>query len=534
MKLRRTLIVSIVNIVFALVIIYFFTPVLNFRFYGFPFLVLLISGINTLLILYLDNRVSIIAAPLLALSLLFFLILPFFSTASIFRSSRYHSQIGTVNSARFADVIEPIDISKIRLVDQNMAEKLGDKKIGEDPALGSVAKPGTFSIQKFNGELYWVAPLVHSSFFKWLNNREGSDGYLMVSATNPQDVRLVQNIDTPIKIKYQPDAFFGDKLSRHIYLNGYLSAGFTDFTFEINEEGRPFWVVSKYEKTIGYSGKEVTGTIIVNAQTGEISEYSIDDTPKWIDRIQPESFVKEQVNNWGKFERGWMNSVFSQEGVLQLTAGISLVYGKDGESYWYSGLTSAGADESTVGFILVNTRNKQINFYKQPGATEVSAMSSAEGKVQEKGYNSTFPIMYNVYGIPTYISSLKDKAGLIKLIAMISVEDYSIIGIGETTAEALRSYKNSLSKSLKSDDLESNLVTKKTEGYIERIRTDIQSGNSYYYIKLYDDDNLYVGNSNISQYLVISEENDYIQIEYDDAESNIIDISSFKNLNLND
>ena len=384
MSIRSKIIISILNVLLTIFIIYIFTPVINFRFYGFPFLLFLISGINTLLILYLDNRLSFISAPIFIISLILFIIIPFFSTAPIFRSTRYYTQIGKVKSANFEDVIDPIDITKIRLVDQAMAEKLGDKKIGEDPALGSIAKLGKFNIQKFNEELYWVAPLVHSSFFKWLNNKQGSYGYIMVSATNPQDVRLVQNTDREIKIKYQPNAFFGDKLSRHIYLNGYLSTGFTDYTFEINEEGQPHWVVSKFKKTIGYGGKEVTGTIIVNAQTGEINEYDIDNTPLWVDRIQPESFIKAQVNNWGKFERGWLNSVFSQEGVLQLTSGISLVYGNDGKSYWYSGLTSAGADESTVGFVLINTRNKQINFYKQPGATEISAMSSAEGKVQEK------------------------------------------------------------------------------------------------------------------------------------------------------
>jgi len=512
---------------------YFFQPVLNFNYYGLPFLFLFLSGISTFVIFALDNRISIVTGAILLFSILFFLIIPFFSTAKMFRSARYYQQVGNVQVVDFEDVIDPIDILKIRLVDQNMAERLGDKKIGEDPALGSITKIGNYNIQMYDSNLYWVAPLLHSSFFKWIKHREGTNGYILVSATNPQDVRLVQSSDgKDVRIKYAPNAFFGDKLSRHIYFNGFLTSGFTDYTFEIDEKGSSYWVVSRFKKTIGYSGKEVISTILVNAITGDIQEYNIEETPSWVDRIQPESFIKEQVNNWGKYAMGWANSIFTQEGVLQLTPGISLVYGNNGKSYWYSGLTSAGSDESTVGFILVDTRDKSISFYKQPGATERSAMSSAEGKVQEKRYNSTFPIMYNIMGIPTYISSLKDKGGLIKLVAMVSVEDYTIIGVGDSTETALRSYRSALSKSLIASDLEQNLTIKKVEGYVERIHQDIQSGISYYYIKLSEGEDIYLGDSAISPYLVVTEENDYVQIECEDSSTQFFNISTFTNRTL--
>ena len=32
-------------------------------------------------------------------------------------------------------------------------------------------------------------------FFKWLNNKEGTTGYVMVSATNERDVKLIQNVE---------------------------------------------------------------------------------------------------------------------------------------------------------------------------------------------------------------------------------------------------------------------------------------------------------------------------------------------------
>ena len=60
------------------------------------------------------------------------------------------------------------------------------------------------------------------------------------------------------------------------------------------------------------------------------------------------------------------------------------MYGDDGKSYWYTGITSAGADDSTIGFMLVDTRTKEAKLYRQLGATETAAMVSATGKVQEK------------------------------------------------------------------------------------------------------------------------------------------------------
>mgnify|MGYP000473348581 FL=1 len=190
--------------------------------------------------------------------------------------------------------------------------------------MGSQVELGHFCIQKIQNELYWVAPLLHSGFFKWINNSEGTAGYVMVSATNERDVKLVQQIDgKPLKIKYQPSAYFQSEIHRHAYLNGYSTIGLTDFTFEINDEGKPFWVITTYDKTIGFSGNNATGVLVVDAQNGAIQEYSIANTPKWVDRIQPLDFIEDQLNDWGTLIHGYFN--FSNEDKLQITEGMTLV-----------------------------------------------------------------------------------------------------------------------------------------------------------------------------------------------------------------
>ena len=296
-----------------------------------------------------------------ALLLIIVIVIPFFVTSPIFRASSYRNLLGKVEESVFTEDVSPVSSSEIRIVDKDMAMKLGDKKLGEIPAIGSISKVGEYSIQSVKGELYWVAPLVHRDMIKWITNLGGTNGYIMVSATNPQDVRLVQSLNgKQIKIVYQEEAYFLQDLHRHIYLNGGMRYGMTEYNFEIDDDGKPYWVVTLYDHAIGYAGANAIGTAVVDAQSGEVNIYSIEDTPSWVDRIQPEDFVTNQIKDWGLYVNGFLNSVISEEGVLLPSEGTSLVYGKDGKSYWYTGITSSGGDESTVGFMLVDSRTKDI------------------------------------------------------------------------------------------------------------------------------------------------------------------------------
>ena len=459
---------------------------------------------------------------------------PFVTSSPILHAKAYRNLIGDVRTSKFEKDVSPVSLSEIRLVDEDMAMKLGDKKLGEDPALGSVARLGTFNIQSVKGKLYWVAPLVHRDIIKWITSLDGTSGYVMVSASNPQDVRLVQNIDNnPIKIVYQPEAYFLQDLHRHMYLKGIVNVGMTDFSFEIDDEGHPYWVTTLYEHKIGYSGADAIGVATVNASTGETKRYHIKDAPKWIDRIQPENFVVDQINDWGLYVKVLLNSLISEEGVLVPTQGTSLVYGNDGKAYWYTGITSAGGDESTIGFMLVDTRTKQAKLYKQPGATETAAMTSAEGKVQEKNYQATFPVMYNILGKPTYVMSLKDKAGLVKMVAFVSVEDYSVLGLGETKEDALRNYREALSSKGNSIKIENDETQQTTEGAVTRINQEVENGNTFYYLTI-DSDNskIFRATSKVSSKLPLTQIGDKVKLSYQKGEKGLVDITEFDNLNI--
>jgi hypothetical protein len=463
---------------------------------------------------------------------LYMTVLPMLTSLAVFRSDAYRDLIGKVEIGETLSThMAPISIEKIRVVDQSLANLLGDKVLGAQAALGSQVRLGTFNIQKVGAELYWVAPLLHSGFFMWQKNSQGTPGYVMVNATNERDVKLVQEINgKKVLIKYQPEAFFFSNLERHIYFEGFFYCGLTDYTFEIDDEGNPFWVVTKFKKKIGFNGSDAVGVVIVDPQTGVTKEYSIENTPSWVDRIQPDRFIETQLNDWGQYVKGYWN--FSNEDKLQITERVSLVYGEDNKVYWYTGLTSVGADEATVGFVLVDTRTKKAVWYRQSGATEFAAKNSAIGKIQEKRYSASSPIPYNINGIPTYVMTLKDDGGLVKMFAMVAIEDYTIVGVGNTLRETLMAYKNAFNMTGNKLNAKNSAQKTTLQSVVTRINNDVKNGNSFYYFTVKDYNNIFIGSSQISNALPVSSVGDSIEISFDSDTQGIIDISSFKNITI--
>ena len=530
----------------AVLFIYFYMPVFNFGFMGFSVLLIILLG----LWVFLNKQISIVSNNqklefktlknpgkvtfiIIGILIVYMTVVPALTSWAVFRTSEYRNLIGKVEvSENIADHMLPISLDKIRVVDQSLAELLGDKVLGSQSALGSQVYLGTFNIQKVNNGLYWVAPLMHSGFFKWQKNMQGTNGYVMVNACNERDVKLVQEINgKKIYIKYQSEAYFFNNLERYLYFNGYYNVGLTDYSFEIDDVGTPYWVVTRFKKTIGFAGENTTGVVVLNAQTGEIKEYNIKNTPAWVDRIQPAEFIEKQINDWGEYVKGFWN--FSNENKLKITEPVSLVYGDDNNAYWYTGLTSVGADESTVGFMLVNSRTKKAVWYKQSGATEFAAQNSAKGKVQEKGFSSSSPIPYNINNIPTYVLTLKDNGGLVKMYAMVAIEDYTIVGVGNTLRETLMAYKNAFNMSGNKISTQSKTVKNLINSIITRINGDIKNGNTYYYFTLRNTKKIFIGSSQISNELPITSVGDSVTISYDNDNQEVIDIASFKNKNLN-
>ena len=461
---------------------------------------------------------TVIAVPWVLLILVSLLSSP------IFGSKAYRDQLGDPEVRTFSSDIQVMDQNQLPIVDKALAANLADKKLGERPSLGSQVYLGEPTKQLVNGKLVWVVPLHHSGLFKWFTNMSGTPGYVVVSATNINDVEYVEDY----KIKYQPNSYLLDDLQRHLRLNGALFDGIIDYSFELDESGQPYWIVTSYKNTRGFALPEAKGIYAVNASTGDVQYYSIDEVPDWVDRVQPEDFIVNQINNKGEYVHGIFN--FSDKDKYRTSEGEAIIY-NNGDCYLFTGLTSIGQDESAIGFMMVDMVTKEPILYQMNGATEKSAQQSAQGKVQYQGYKADFPIILNVDGIPTYFMPLKDSAGLIKQYAFVSVPNYSSVGVGETVQDALRDYSNVLSQSGSSSIGSATGELVSAEGNVLRISSHVEEGITVYSILLDSDQNrIFTASASLSAELPITAAGDRVRVEYRENGSYVNGLESFDNL----
>ena len=441
-----------------------------------------------------------------------------------FQWKAYRDQLGEPEIKKFDNEVQAIDVAQIPIVDENLALQLAQKKLGERPALGSQVALYSATIQMVDGELVWVVPLYHSGFFKWLTNLSGTPGYIVVSATNTNDVRYVEGY----KIKYHPGSYLLFDITRKVRFGPGLMTGITDYSFELDDEGQPYWAISTYKNSRGFSLPEADGIILLNATTGQMDRYGMDEVPEWVDRVQPEDFVLTQIANRGNYVHGIFN--FANKDKYRPSEGHNIVY-NNGRCYLFTGLTSVGSDDSAIGFIMVDMVTKEPIMYEMSGATEEAAQRSAEGRVQDLKYRATFPIILNIDSQPTYFMTLKDNIGLIKQYACVSVTNYSTVGTGESVSAAMRDYENKLRSDGVTTIGKLGGVVEQLEGTILRISGEYSGGNTVYKFLLSEKPNiLFIAESTAGAELALTQPNDKIQVEYSLSSDGTAEVTSFDNL----
>ncbi len=431
--------------------------------------------------------------------------------AKIFNASRYNKLI-SVSDGDFSKDVEEISMSQIPIVDKDTASRLGKRKLGEMSDLVSQFEiVEQYTQINYHGSPYRVTPLTYGDPIKWFYNQsEGIPAYITVNMVT-QETSLVRLENG---IKYSPNEYFLRNLNRHLRFL-YPTKIFDDISFEIDESGTPYWVAPTISYKVGiWDGRDISGAVLLNAQTGEAQYYDLEDIPSWVDQVFVSDLVVEQLGYYGKYQSGFFNSIFGQKGVLSPTDGYNyLTIGDD--VYLYTGMTSVLSDESNVGFVLINLRTKETKFYSVPGAEEYSAMSSAEGQVQNLKYTSTFPLLLNVSDRPTYFMSLKDDAGLVKMYAFVDVEQYQVVGTGNTVNDARANY---IAK-LKQEDVEIKDNSSGTDsgagtvtGKIESISSAVVDGNTCYYIMLKGSDTVYTASITVSNTLPFLKTGDQVTV----------------------
>ncbi|QMS85776.1 hypothetical protein [Candidatus Xianfuyuplasma coldseepsis] len=418
---------------------------------------------------------------LVMLTVIFYII---FGGRTYFHAQAY-SELITVSSETFSSDVKTVNVNTLPIVDKAYGEKLGSLKLGEYPGIGSEFEAGEYSDIIYNGEQYLVAPLEYRGIFKWFNNNDiGTPGYIMINKVTA-DTTLVNLRETDGQgMIYTPSAFFGQDLVRYAYFNGMYQYRLEQQFFEIDDDGNPYYVLQYSVPTIFINGgRDIVKVAVVNAITGEIGIYDPDDVPSWVESVYAPDLLLTQLNYWGSLQDGWINSIFTQRGVLQPSNGKRTIM-NDGELYYFTGLTSAGSDESTIGFVYMNTRTKETKLYEFPGATEQAAMNKALTLLPQNNISTSFPIPINVNDTPTYFIAIKGEDGRILRHVFMSVQELEVNGMGETKAKAYTAYLQRLGSTSTSDLVEiSGPLTDRTSYVLE--------GNTIYWIEI-DDDEWYI------------------------------------------
>ena len=429
----------------------------------------------------------------------------------VIRSGAYAKLI-TVETGDVTQDIEEISFDQIPMLDRDSAEKLGDRKLGELADMVSQFEVADNYTQiNYKGRPVRVTPLRYGDIFKWLNNRSaGLPAYLIIDMVT-QEVDVVR---LPEGMHYTTAEHFSRNLYRHLRFQ-YPTYIFNEPTFEIDEEGTPYWVCPRIVKRIGlFGGTDIQGAVLVNAITGESQYYT--DIPTWVDGVYSAEIIMDQYDYYGTYQGGFINSLFGQKNVTVTTEGYNYIAAND-DVYVYTGVTSAGSDESNIGFILTNQRTKQTTFYSIAGAEEFSAMNSAEGVVQHLNYSATFPLLLNISNQPTYFMALKDYAGLVKMYAMVNVQQYQIVATGASVEECQSNYYKLLRQN-KLDTGEAPILPADEDtvtGIVTALRSAVIDGTTMYYVTLDAGNTVYCISAGEVEKVILLNVGDRITITYE-------------------
>ena len=438
----------------------------------------------------------------------------FFLSSPVINAGKY-KELVNISNGNFEKDIQQISYDEIPLLDKASAEIVGGRKMGTMVDYVSQFEGGSDYTQiNYKGKPVRITPLVYGNLLKWFTNRsDGIPAYISIdmATQNADCIKLDDGI------KYSKSEHFGRLIYRYIRFN-YPTYIFDNINLEIDENGTPYWICPVKDYTIGlFGGVTISNVVIVNAVTGEHTDYKVDEVPQWVDHVYSADLLISYYDYYGTLQHGYLNSILSQKGCLKTTEGYNYIALND-DVWVYTGITSVGGDESNVGFVLMNQRTAETKYYQIAGAEEFSAMSSAEGKVQNLGYTATFPLLLNISGEPTYFISLKDSAGLVKMYAMVNIQKYTVVATATTTNECERQYKDMLiSNNIQVDDNNAEPVkTTKITGTITKLASAVVEGNTHYYIALNDGKNIYDIDVSKNLGIVLKNVGDTVSIEYND------------------
>ncbi len=455
-------------------------------------------------------------------------IIPLIMGSGLLRNEAYRAMIPNYEVKEWKADMAPVDAAHIRLMTQQQAVWSANIQLGQNgTSLGSNYEVGTLSIQKVGNRMMWVGPLEFHGFSSW-SSYDTTPGFVMVDAEDPS---FVPTVVTNHKFRYMPSAYFGDELQRYVYEHGYQFKGITDFTFEVDDQLKPYWVVTVYKPTIGFYGEQVTEVLLVNPTDGYIQHYIPDEVPEWVDRILPEDFAHDRLVNHGKYIHGWLASWWGEKDVVVPTqSDLKLVWTDNGRAQWFTGITSPSKkDNALIGFVLMDSRTGNVRKYNLSGANEAGVdaiVSRAEGVANYPSYEAAQPILYNIYGELTWVVPVI-SGSLFKLVALVHATNGTVV-VAADKHEALAAYQKMLLHSGNGDVPSKYAKLTVLNGAIKRIGSEVTKGNTTFHVILEGSSHVFTGSVQKMKWLPVAREGDLVAIEYVETKETVVPMNSFE------
>lgn len=546
-KITRNVMIFVIMLLATGIYYYVALPAINIHSAGFWMALMLLVAFATVIYAitqirkrYKENIVPIKPAEKMLKDLkgvkigaaLCLLILLVYSAGSLLSSpiinADKYQKLMNVKESDFTKDIQQTNYNTIPLLDKDSAELLGNRKMGSMVDMVSQFEVSSDYTQiNYKDTPVRVTPLVYASEIKWLTNQKaGIPAYIRIdmATQNTECVKLEKTI------KYSKAEYFNRNIYRHLRFH-YPTYIFDDqIFFEIDDEGTPYWVCPVKKFNIGLFGGQTVGNVVLcNAVTGECTDYPVDEVPNWIDKVYSAELLTRLYNYYGIYQHGFFNSILGQKDCLKATNGYNYI-ALDDDVWVYTGVTSVSGDQSNVGFVLMNQRTMETKYYKIEGAIEDSAMSSAEGQVQNLGYRATFPLLLNISDQPTYFMALKDGAGLVKKYAMVNVQKYQWVAIGDTVKECEKAYVTLLATNGISEVKENSNIYEEITGKISAIASVVIDGNTHYYVALENSDKMFdVAVTDVNLIDIIRyETGDMIRLTYSPEENGLQTVTEIK------
>lgn len=516
---------TLIGILILAVAFYMILPVISFNFLYLPIFIFLVTLIILIVsVQHVKNKEDFKLPQQLSAALFLittgYIVISLIASSSLFTWQTKYKQLKVTEVVSFDESVPNVDMENLIILDEDDARKTSEKLITEkNPSMGSQFQIGEGTLSIVQDKPYWIFPLEYRGFFKWMKNSGEIPGYIKVSATDFNDSEFVD-----YTFGVSPTGFLSDDLKRSIYMK-HPNVGLTDFSFEVDDAGKGYWVVTAYTHETWVSTLKVLGTIIVDPVSKDMTFYDVNQQPEWVDRVFSMETFDKQLNWYGKYVNGWWNP--SDEGKLQDTEGMGYVF-KNKTLYFYTGMTSVGKDSATTGFVIYNPKNGEAEYNRISGSIEKKAVGLMEELVQNAGYKANFPYLINLNGEATYFSTLKGNSGNVVGYAFASVQNYKAVAWAQTLREAQTEYGRALLREGGNNALtaqNADLIQVKGEVSRVGILTD-----GYYILKLVGNDVLYVVNSEQFPMVSLTAEGDMVSISHlKDPSAEKIDAFDFVN-----